>query len=107
MLVVGGGDTGLLVASIFNAFGSRIQVLEAGPHILPHADADVSAAVAAALRESSIVVQENFGAIESFEKTPTGVRMNFTKDGHRGIAKATLAVVAVGWMADTSSEHLR
>ena len=107
MLVVGGGDTGLLVASIFNAFGSRIQVLEAGPHILPHADADVSAAVAAALRESSIVVQENFGAIESFEKTPTGVRMNFTKDGHRGSAKAMLAVVAVGWMADTSSEHLR
>jgi len=33
--------------------------------------------------------------------------MNFTKDGHRRIAKATLAVVAVGWMADTSSEHLR
>ena len=56
---------------------------------------------------SGIVVQENFGAIESFEKTPTGVRMSFTKDGHRGIAKATLAVVAVGWMADTSSEHLR
>jgi dihydrolipoamide dehydrogenase len=56
---------------------------------------------------SGIVVQESFGAIESFEKTPTGVQMNFTKDGHRGIAKATLAVVAVGWIADTSSEHLR
>jgi dihydrolipoamide dehydrogenase len=56
---------------------------------------------------SGIVVQENFGASESFEKTPTGVRMNFTKDGHRGIAKATPAVVAVGRMADTSSEHLR
>ena len=78
-----------------------------GPHILPHADADVSPGVAAALRESGIVVQENFGAIESFEKTPTGVRMNFTKDGHRGSAKAMLAVVAVGWMADTTSEHLR
>jgi hypothetical protein len=56
---------------------------------------------------SGIVVQENFGAIESFEKTPTGVRMNFTKDGHREIAKATPAVVAGGGMADASSEHLR
>jgi hypothetical protein len=28
-----------------------------------------------------MVVQENFGAIESFEKTATGVRMHFTKDG--------------------------
>jgi hypothetical protein len=27
--------------------------------------------------------------------------------GARQIEKATLAVVAVGWMADTSSEHLR
>jgi len=34
MLVVGAGDTGLQVASIFNAFGSRIQLLEAGPRIL-------------------------------------------------------------------------
>jgi pyruvate/2-oxoglutarate dehydrogenase complex dihydrolipoamide dehydrogenase (E3) component len=76
MLIVGGGDTGLQVASIFNAFGSRIQVLEAGPRILPHADEDVSAAVTAGFRASGIVVQENFGAIESFEKT--------TDDLHQG-----------------------
>ena len=49
-----------------------------------------------------MVVRENFGAIESFEKTPTGVRMNFSKDGHRDSAEATLAVVAVGWVADTA-----
>src|ERR1700757_3565549 len=64
MLVVGGGDTGLQAASIFNAFGTRIQVLEAGPRILPHADDDVAAGVAAALRASGMVVHENFGAIE-------------------------------------------
>jgi dihydrolipoamide dehydrogenase len=75
MLVVGAGDTGLQVASIFNAFGSRIQLLEAGPRILPHADDDVAAAIAAAFRGSGMVVQENYGAIESFEKTATGVRM--------------------------------
>jgi hypothetical protein len=46
-----------------------------------------------------MVVQENFGAIESFEQTATGVRMIFSKDGHRGsaeAAEAALAVVAVG-----------
>jgi dihydrolipoamide dehydrogenase len=106
MLVVGGGDTGLQVASIFNAFGTRIQVLEAGPRILPHADDDVAAEVAAALRASGTVVQENFGAIESFEKTATGVRMHFAKDGRRGSVEATLAVVAVGWVADTAGLSL-
>jgi Pyridine nucleotide-disulphide oxidoreductase len=100
MLVIGGGDTGLQVASIFNAFGSQVQILEAAPRILLHADDDVAASVAAAFR---MPVQENFGAIESFEKTATGVRMNFSKDGHRGSAEAALAVVAVGWAADTAS----
>jgi dihydrolipoamide dehydrogenase len=106
MLVVGGGDTGLQVASIFNAFGSRIQILEAGPRILPHADDEVAAAVAAAFRRSRIALQENFGAIESFEKTATGVRMNYSKEGCRYSAEAALAVVAVGWVADTAGLNL-
>src|SRR3954467_11006140 len=103
MLVVGAGATGVQVASIFNAYGSRIQLFQTGPRILPSEDEDVSAAVSAAFRESGIVVHENFGTIESFEKTPTGVRMIFSKNGNRDSAEATLAVVAVGWVADTAA----
>lgn len=106
MLVIGAGATGAQVASIFNAFGSRVQLFQAGPRILPTEDEDVSAAVAAAFRESGIVVRENFGDIESFEKTPSGVRMMFTKDGLRGSAEAALAVVAVGWVANVTGLNL-
>src|SRR3569832_1132525 len=106
MVVIGGGATGAQVASIFNAFGSRIQLFQAGPRILPTEDEDVSAAVAAAFRQSGIVVHEGFGAIESFEKTPRGVRMIFAKDGRRDDAEAALAVVAVGWIANTASLDL-
>jgi pyruvate/2-oxoglutarate dehydrogenase complex dihydrolipoamide dehydrogenase (E3) component len=106
MLVVGAGATGVQVASIFNAFGTRIQLFEAGPRIMPGEDEDVSTAVAAAFRESGIVVRENFGAVEWFEKTPAGVRMVFSKDGRRDSAEAALAVVAVGWVADTSGLNL-
>jgi len=38
MLVVGGGATGAQVASIFNAFGSRVQLFQAAPRILPTED---------------------------------------------------------------------
>ena len=103
MLVIGGGDTGLQVASIFDAFGSRVHIFETAPRILLHADDDVAAAVAEGFRASGIPVQENFGTIQSFEKTANGVRMNFSKDGQRGSAEAALAVVAVGWAADTAS----
>src|SRR5207247_2316124 len=106
MLVIGGGATGSQVASVFNAFGSRVQLFQAGPRILPTEDEDVSAAVAAAFRESGIVVRENFGTIESFEKTREGVRMIFSKNGAWDSAEAALAVVAVGWVADTSGLSL-
>ena len=66
----------------------------------------MAAVAAAAFRDSGMTVRENFGAIESFEKTPTGVRMNFSKDGKRESAEATLAVVAVGWVADTGALNL-
>src|SRR6476620_2487758 len=106
MLVIGAGATGVQVASIFNAFGSRIQLFQTGPRILPSEDEDVSAAVAAAFRSANIAVHENIGAIEAFEKTPTGVRMIFSRDGIQGSAEATLAVVAVGWVADTAGLSL-
>lgn len=106
MLVIGAGATGVQVASIFNAFGSRIQLFQTGPRILPNEDEDVSAAVAEALRDSGIVVHENFGAIRSFEKTPTGVRMIFSRNGGQDGAEAALAILAVGWMADTTGLRL-
>jgi pyruvate/2-oxoglutarate dehydrogenase complex dihydrolipoamide dehydrogenase (E3) component len=106
MLVIGGGATGAQVASIFNAFGSQVQLFQAAPRILHTEDEDVSTAVAAAFREAGIVVRESFGVIQSFEKTANGVRMIFTKDGQRDSAEAALAVVAVGWVADAASLDL-
>ena len=83
MLVVGAGATGVQVASIFNAFGSQIQLFQTGPRILPSEDVDVSEAIAAAFRSANIAVHEDIGAIEGFEKTPSGVRMIFSRDGVR------------------------
>jgi dihydrolipoamide dehydrogenase len=102
MLVLGAGATGVQVASIFNAFGSRIQLFQTGPRILPTEDADVSAVVAGAFRKAGIAIYENIGTVESFEKTPTGVRMIFSRDGVRDSAEAPLAVVAVDWVANAA-----
>ena len=106
MLVIGGGATGVQVASIFNAFGSRVELFEAGPRILSAEDEDVAAAVATTFRESGIIVHESFGTIESFEKTSTGVRMNFSRNGKRDSAEAALVIVAAGWVANTSGLDL-
>ena len=106
MIVVGGGATGVQVASVFNAFGTRVQLFQAGPRILPSEDEEVSAAVAAAFRESGMDVREEFGVIESFEKTSDGVRMCFSKEDQRENAEASLAVIAIGWVANTAGLDL-
>ena len=106
MIVIGGGATGAQVASVFNAFGSKIQLFHTGRRILPTEDEEVSATVAAAFRESGIDVRENFGCIDSFEKTPAGVRMFYSKDGRQETTEASLAVIAIGWVAETTCLNL-
>src|SRR5687767_5424705 len=106
IIVIGGGATGAQVASVFNGFGAKIQLFQSGPRILPTEDGDVSSAVAAAFREAGIVVREDFGTIESFEKTPAGIRMHFWKNREQESAQASLAVVAIGWVANTCELEL-
>lgn len=106
MLVIGAGATGLQVASVFNAFGTKVTLFQTGPHILPTEDEDVSRAVAAAMVEAGIAVREDFGVIERFDAAPNGVRMVFAKDGIRLEAEAALAVAAVGWVVDGDALNL-
>ena len=106
ILVVGGGMTGLQVASIFHAFGSRVELFQRGRRILPDEDEEVAAEVAATLRASGMRVREDGGSIDGFERTPVGIRMSFSRDGRRETTEAALVVVAIGWNADTAGLNL-
>ena len=106
MLVIGGGSTGVQVASIFHAFGTQVDLFEPSKRILSTEDEEIAAAVTRAFRASGMSVHEQFGVIDSFERTPAGVRMNFSKDGRRESAEAAMAVVAAGWVANTATLNL-
>ena len=106
LLVIGAGATGVQVASIFNAFGSRVHLVEIAPRILMTEDQEVSEAVRAALAASGVQVVEDAGTIDRFERCATGVRLiHSTSDGQHSI-DATLAVVAAGWVAATAGLDL-
>jgi len=106
MLVIGAGATGVQLASIFNAFGSHVTLFEAAPRILMTEDHEVAATVAAALRTSGIDVLEDAGTIERFDPGPAGVRLTHSRNGARAHIDATMAVVAVGWIANTGALNL-
>jgi len=107
MIVVGAGATGVQVASIFDAFGTRVDLFSAGPRILATEDEDVSIAMTEAFRRSGIRVHEAFGVIERFEAAFEGVRTFFVKDGARDSLAAAVVVIAVGWTARTEGLDLR
>ena len=106
LLVVGAGATGVQVASVFTELGSHVALFEAGPRILATEDEDVSRTMAAAFRGAGIDVREDFGQVRGFEQTPGGVRMRFEKDTVMDSVEASMAVVAIGWLADTAGLNL-
>lgn len=103
MLVIGGGATGLQVASIFDAFGTRVELFEAGSRLLPKEDEDVGAAVAQGFRDRGIIIHEAFGSIERFSRGGAGIRMHFSGAQGEHVAEAELAVCCVGWCVDAEN----
>jgi len=102
LLVIGAGATGVQVASIFNAFGSRVHLVEIAPRILMTEDHEVSEAVGAALAASGVQIVEDAGRIDRFERCAAGVRLLRSSVGGRQSIDASLAVIAAGWVADTA-----
>ena len=54
--MIGGADTGCQIASIFDDFGVAVTLFEAGPTLVPAADADVSAELGRAFRNRGMTV---------------------------------------------------
>jgi pyruvate/2-oxoglutarate dehydrogenase complex dihydrolipoamide dehydrogenase (E3) component len=102
LLVIGAGATGVQLASTFNAFGSQVHLVEIAPRILMSEDHEVSGAVGAALAASGIRIVEDAGTIDRFERCPIGVRLVHSSGHGQQSIDATLAVVAVGWVAATA-----
>ncbi|MDE3270235.1 MAG: dihydrolipoyl dehydrogenase [Pseudomonadota bacterium] len=56
LAVLGGGVVGLEMASVWHRLGSKVQVIEAQPRLLPEMDAELSIAVAKHLQQQGIEV---------------------------------------------------
>ena len=106
LLVIGAGATGVQVASVFCELGARVMLFEAGPRILATEDEDVSRVMADAFRASGMDVYEGFGRIVEFQRAGDRVRMVYDTDDGAQQVEATLAVAAIGWLADTPGLNL-
>jgi pyruvate/2-oxoglutarate dehydrogenase complex dihydrolipoamide dehydrogenase (E3) component len=72
--VVGGADTGCQMASIFEDLGAHVSLFEAGPVLLPSADASVSAELGRAFRAQNMTVHTDT-LVEALSADGGGIRV--------------------------------
>ena len=83
LMILGGGFVGLEFGQMFRRFGSRVSILEQGPHLAPREDPDVCRAIQEILAEDGI--QLHFQVLAtSVTSAGEGIRIQFEREGDEG-----------------------
>jgi dihydrolipoamide dehydrogenase len=93
--VVGAGAVGCEFADVFNAFGSKVTLLDVMPTILPLEDADVSAELARSFKKRKIDVITK-AQISDVKVGKKGVRFSVEAGGAKQDVQVDLVLVAAG-----------
>ena len=101
LAVIGGGNTGTQLVTVFTAFGSQVTLLDVAPRILVNSDASVSDAVTAAFVDQGVTVHLGIGGITSLvREADASLTLTFTRDGHEVAGSFDAVIMATGWPAD-------
>ena len=94
LLVIGGGAIGIEFAYFYNAFGTKVTVVEMLPSILPKEDKEITKLLESSLRKQGIEILTN--AKVEFASVANDVTLKVsTKEGTNEL-KGELALMAVG-----------
>ncbi|WP_258725589.1 dihydrolipoyl dehydrogenase family protein [Cellulomonas sp. NS3] len=99
--VVGAGNTGAQLVTIFNAFGSDVTLLEVAPRILAQTDDAVSAAVALAFTEQGVQVVTSVERVVSLRQADdsAGIVLTWQAGGAEHHGTFDDVITATGWPA--------
>lgn len=97
MAVVGAAATGVQLASIFAALGSRVTLLEVAPRIVPGEDPDTSRALGDGLHANGVELITGIGGIDAIRREAAGLVVDFTAGGKAREASVETVILAIGW----------
>ncbi len=95
MVVVGAGAVGCEFADVFNAFGTKVTMVEVAPTILPIEDADCSAELTKAFKKRKIDILTG-AKISSVKVTKTGATLVVDAGGTTHTLEVEKVLVAAG-----------
>ena len=94
IIIIGAGAIGIEFAYFFNAFGTKVTVVEMMPNILPVEDTDVSVALEKSLTKQGIRILTGT-KVEKAEATHKGVKLTVSGKANETL-EAPFALVAIG-----------
>ncbi len=100
LIIIGAAATGCQLASIFNAFGVPVTILELAPRILPGEDEAVSAALAESFGRRGIDVRCGLRGISRLLPAASGVRVQVEGPAGTQSLDADAVIAAVGWVGN-------
>jgi dihydrolipoamide dehydrogenase len=103
IIIIGAGAIGIEFAYFFNAFGTKVTVVEMLPNILPVEDTDVSVALEKSLAKQGIRFLTGT-KVDKAESTHKGVKLTVSGKVSETL-EAPIALVAIGppWLAHVAS----
>jgi pyruvate/2-oxoglutarate dehydrogenase complex dihydrolipoamide dehydrogenase (E3) component len=103
--VIGGADTGCQMASIFADLGAGVRLIEAGPRLVPGADASISAALGRAFEARGMEVITG-ASVQALERDGEQVIIGLTRGGPAERVSTGAVFAAVGWPANVKDLDL-
>lgn len=106
VVIAGAAATGCQLASIFNAFGVRVTLLDTAPHILRTEDECVTNIVMEAFKRRGIEIITGISGIKNIEAQDPDKLITYTKNGAEQTLKAGAVLLSTGWVGNLSGLDL-
>ena len=101
LAVIGGGNTGAQLVTVFNSFGSTVTLLDVADRVLATSDESVSRAVAEAFVEQGVAVHLGIDGVAGLDRAADGsITLTWREHGHDVSGSFDAVIMATGWPAD-------
>mgnify|MGYP001765756253 CR=1 FL=1 len=99
-VIIGAGAIGMEFATVWNAYGVEVTVVEMLPHVLPLEDSEAAAEVAKAYTKRGVKILAGH-KVEAVAASKAGVQVTVSAAGENKVLEAEQALVAIGFKPNT------
>jgi len=101
VVIVGAGAIGVEFSTIWNAYGTKVSLVEMLPNMLPLEDEEVSIELAKAFKKKGVDVFTSH-KVETIETNDKGVSVKISSNGEEKIIEAEQVLVSIGFRPNSS-----